>query len=417
MIDYLNKRVKINPEKIFIEYKNQSISFNQFNNIINNLNLTAKNSQAKYIGLQVKNKLKLISAIIALNRQNKIPIIYPNYPNVEDYISTTKVKITFTDKNITLNTQDNINNNYINYNSHSTQIVIFTSGTTGQPKACELTYDNVYKSSIKWNKVLKFNHNDIYLNHMPLTHVSGLCIFFRALHHNFKMILEDFEPANYFNYIMKNNITLISMVPSMLQKIINYNSKIHYTDNLKAIILGGSKMSTNIFNIIKQHKIPAYISYGMSETTSGIAGFWYNQDSPNHYKSHEGVNITLYQSQIMINSDTVMKRYLYDQSLNNKFISHDIGRIYSNKTFIIKKRKNSVSNYGGESLSLDYINKHIESYDIVSQCKLKIVKDNLWGEVLHAYVKLNKNIDSELLLKKIKKNLPKHMIPKKIIKQ
>jgi len=417
MIDYLNKRVKTNSEKKFIEYKNQSISFNQFNNIVNNLNLGTKNSSNKYIGLQINNKLKLVSVIIALNRQNKIPVIYPDYPNIKDYISTTNIKITFKDKDITLNMEKGINNSLINYNLNSTQIVIFTSGTTGQPKACELTYNNIYQSAVKWNKILNFNHRDIYLNHMPLTHVSGLCIFFRALYYNFTMILTDFKPKSYFNYIVKNNITLVSMVPSMLQKITNNTSQIDYNNNLKAIIFGGSKMNANTFNIIDKYKIPAYISYGMSETTSGIAGFWYHKEKPKHYKSHYNVNIELYQSQIIISSETIMKGYLHDKSLNNKFISNDLGEIYSNKSFIIKKRDNTVSNYGGESLSLDYINKHIENYSIVKQCELKIVKDNLWGEVLHAYVKLNKNIDEDILLKQIKKGLPKHMVPKKIIKQ
>ena len=46
-----------------------------------------------------------------------------------------------------------------------------------------------------------------------------------------------------------------------------------------------------------------------------------------------------------------------------------------------------------------------------------IIKDNHWGEILHAYVKLKKDIDSDILLSKIKKDLPKHMVPKKIIKQ
>ena len=136
MIYYLNKRVKTNSEKRFIEYKNQSISFKQFNNIVNNLNLGTKNSSNKYIGLQINNKLKLVSAIIALNRQNKIPVIYPDYPNIKDYISTTNIEITFKDKDITLNMEKSINNSPINYNLNSTQIVIFTSGTTGQPKAC-----------------------------------------------------------------------------------------------------------------------------------------------------------------------------------------------------------------------------------------------------------------------------------------
>ena len=37
MIDILNQRVKISPDKQFIEYSGQNISYKQFNNIVNNL--------------------------------------------------------------------------------------------------------------------------------------------------------------------------------------------------------------------------------------------------------------------------------------------------------------------------------------------------------------------------------------------
>ena len=39
MIDILNQRTNISPEKQFIKYDNQSISYHQFNNIVNNQHL------------------------------------------------------------------------------------------------------------------------------------------------------------------------------------------------------------------------------------------------------------------------------------------------------------------------------------------------------------------------------------------
>ena len=43
--------------------------------------------------------------------------------------------------------------------------------------------------------------NDIYLNHMPLTHVSGICIFYRALYLDFMMVVNSFDSKNYINNI------------------------------------------------------------------------------------------------------------------------------------------------------------------------------------------------------------------------
>ena len=76
-----------------------------------------------------------------------------------------------------------------------------------------------------------------------------------------------------------------------------------------------------------------------------------------------------------------------------------------------------ISNYGGEIVSNKYIQDHIEQYPHIDQCTLKVVQDSNWGQVLHAYIKLKVNIDSNSVLKKIKQSLPKHMVPNKIIIQ
>ena len=155
----------------------------------------------------------------------------------------------------------------------------------------------------------------------------------------------------------------------------------------------------------------------MSETTSVIAVFWYHCNKPKYYVSHDSTNITLHESKIMIKGDTVMKGYLDDQDLKWTFMSSDIGEMQKNLSFEIKNRQGAISNYGGEIISQKYIKNHIEQYAAIDRCTIKIVKDNHWGEVLHAYVKLKQNIDSDSLLNKIKKGLPKHMVPKKIIIQ
>ena len=55
MIDILNQRVQINPNKEFVEYKNKNISYKQFNNIVNNISNDIKLHDLKnrYIGLKI----------------------------------------------------------------------------------------------------------------------------------------------------------------------------------------------------------------------------------------------------------------------------------------------------------------------------------------------------------------------------
>ena len=419
MIDILNQRVEQIPQKEFIEYDDQSISYCDFNYMVNHVVTQIKkaNNNERYIGVQIDNKLKLLILIIAINRSERIPILYPNYPNIQDYIKSTKIPITFQDHDIIIDDSSIVNNREAIYDPNATQLVVFTSGTTGFPKPCRLTYNNLYENALMWDKVIQFDMNDIYLNHMPITHVSGLCIFFRALYNNFKMIVKDFNAEHYVPCIKNNRINLISMVPSMLQTIIENNPQSIILQDLKAIIVGGSAINSRLLNLLKINQIPAYISYGMSETASGIAGFWNNKTNNKRYKPHDAVNISVDKSQIIIKSKTVMKGYMHAKDVNGVLNTPDIGEVYDGGLFKIKKGEDSVFNYSGENISKEYVKQHIELYPEVEKCTLKIVSDNKWGEILHAYIKFTKDIESNILLNKIKTNLPRHLVPKKIIKQ
>ena len=410
MNDILNIQVVNNPNKIFIVYNNKKISYQNFNNMVNNNINLLKKLNNEYIGIQIKDKLKFLITIIAINRLGKIPILYPNYPNIQDYIESTGHSISLTDNDIEVS-ENNTKSKEIIYNKHSIQLVIFTSGSTGMAKPCQLTFDNLYQSSVLWHKVIKFNQHDIYLNHMPLNHVSGLCIFFRALYNNFTMIMNNFNTSNYMNYIEHNQINIISMVPYMLKKIVQ-NNYYYKLKNLKAIIIGGDQIDKGLIQIINKNEIPAYISYGMTETSSGIAGYWANNNY--QYQPHANVDIDVNNNKIRIKSKTVMHGYMNDKQTENIYQTNDMGMLDKNGLLSINKRQDDVIVSKGEKFSANYTKLLIESLQEVNNCKLKVIKNTLEGMSIHAYINLDKEIDKDELHIKLKNILPYYMIPNKI---
>ena len=154
MIDIINKRANEQPDKIFIYYNNASITYQEFNYMVLNLLDCMNEIDEHYIGIQINHKIKLLVLIVAINRLKKIPVLYPDIPNAKDYIKTTNTPITFTDTNIIISKKQNSNSQNFDYDKNTTQLVIFTSGTSGRPKACELTYRNIYESACMWDKIL-----------------------------------------------------------------------------------------------------------------------------------------------------------------------------------------------------------------------------------------------------------------------
>ena len=409
--DILNKRAMKNPHKGFITYKNKQISYAQFNSMVNNYYDTLKTKKHKYVGLQIKDKLKLLIAIIALNRKKSIPVIYPNHPNIEEYLYTTKTPVVI--KDFKLIVCENFFHRQYVYDEKDTQLVMFTSGSSGNPKPCELTYGNFNESSKIWDEIIQFNHNDVYLNHMPLTHVSGMCIFFRALYSNFEIILDDFNINNYIKYSQR--ATLVSMVPAMLEMICN-NIKDTRLQQMKAVIVGGDKINNKLIEKIKTNKIPAYVSYGLTESCSGIAGAWISEFSKNLvYNAHQQVTISLADKALTIISPTIIKKYFNSKKLfNNRFITLDCVEIIEKNKFKFKNRLDDIVVSGGENISINYVKKQLLKYKGVKSCSIEIINDKRWDQAMHAILVIEKNIDKQKFQKNIIKLLPKYMIPKKI---
>ena len=410
--DILNQRITHDRDKSFVTYEEQKISYLRLHYMVNGLCSTLNTKTNQYVGLQINNKLKLLIAIIALNRRKSIPVIYPDHPNLDEYIKTTKAPVMI--KNFEINEEHkDINTDYI-YNEDDTQMVMFTSGSSGLPKPCELTYKNFYESSKMWNKIIAFKSSDVYLNHMPLTHVSGMCIVFRGLYYNFEVILDNFSIKNYMKYHQKINLS--SMVPAMLNKILKKSGKkINFT-NMKSIIVGGNNMDNDLLKKMKAQKIPAYISYGLTESCSGIAGSWIDEYCENRaYNVHPQVKIKLLDRVLIISSPTIIKKYLNSIKLfDGQFTTADSVKVIDKNKFQFKGRTDSVIVSGGENIAIRYVEKAFMQFTKISFCSVQIIKDKRWGQVMHATIELNKPLDLAELKEELKNYLPSHMIPKKI---
>jgi O-succinylbenzoic acid--CoA ligase len=409
--DILNERAIKYPDKIFITYKKQKISYARFNYMVNGLYNSLNTKACAYIGLQINDKLKLLIALVALNRKKSIPIIYPNYPNIDEYINTTKTPVSIKDFQVREQKND-LKSKYI-YRDNDTQIVMFTSGSSGVPKPCELTYSNFYESAKMWDKILGFEHSDVYLNHMPLTHVSGMCIFFRSLYYNFEMILDDFKIDSYIKHAQR--VSLVSMVPAMIKRL-QHNYPDMRSRGMKAVVIGGDDIDMTLLQTIKTKKIPGYVSYGLTESCSGIAGAWIEDFSNNLvYNAHPGVAIGLSGKALTIVSPTIIKKYFnLDKPLNKKLITSDCIEVVEKNKFKFTKRLDDIVISGGENISLKYIKKHLLKYDDINSCDIEVMQHNRWGQAIHAILSVNKNIDKQKFYKRLKQALPNHMIPKKI---
>jgi len=405
--DILHIRNKENPDKIFIYYNCKKYSFNEFDNIVNSIASFISIGFPNKIHISIKNKLFFFASIIACNRLQKLPILLSNNYKIKEDINDRIIdKIDITNSHTVKN---------LEYKKNETQAVVFSSGTTGNPKAAELTFNNFYQSSIIWNNNFNFDERDIYLNILPLNHVSGLCIMFRALYNNFAVRIEDYS-IDFLNQFKYQKCTYISLVPPMLYDIIindlSYNFKF-----FKKIILGGSKAPDELLSKAIKLNLPIYSVYGMTETCSSIAGAEINKSNYKNikYKSFSDVDIDVENSSIVINSPTVMKKYMNDENNISKLCTNDIGKLDKSGNLVFMGRSDDIIVSGSENFSSDIIEKAINQIAEVKKCSVIGIKDLRLGMKIIAFVETEKkSIEAEDIYKEIKDKLPKKMLPKNI---
>ena len=416
--DFIFSNKKKYPDKICISYNDNFISNDQLHSQINKIaNFSSSTYSSKIIALKIYDPILLLETLIALNRIDVIPVICPNTRNVDNYLSDNNITDIIDDKVVldAICTYKEINNEKKKYKKDSTQLIIFTSGSEGEPKAVELTYDNIYSSAISWHKVVKFDCNDLYINALPIYHIGGLSIFFRSIIYNLHMNVIKFDSESVLKIIQNHSNVIISLVPTMLKRMLN-KGLANFTENIKSIIVGGDNLPQSYALECNKNKIPLYISYGMTETSSGIAGFWaINGDLDNYkYKAHNNVNINVNKTIISIESRMVMKSYYKKIKTNNLFSTNDLGFINSDNTLSIIGRNDNIVISGGENISLNFIYKVIIGHEFVKDCVLKIVDDDEWGKNIEANLILEDNSSHSVNFyrKLFKKKLPSFMVPK-----
>ena len=303
----------------------------------------------------------------------------------------------------------------IQYSKNDIQSIVFTSGTRGSPKPVCLTYDNFYQSSLKWSKAVNLKKEDQYLLALPMHHIGGLAIIMRAVHVGFSVILS----SQFEKYIESNKkATIISIVPTQLYELIKSRVVLNNLKMFRCIIVSGSEMSIDMKNICKAENLNIFISYGMTETCSSIAGFWLLKNF-NHNKSvgkpFEGVKISKIKNNIILESSTVMKKYYGKDENEHKIKTGDSGYLKDGFLYIDGRLDEQIIS-GGENINPSEIVMFLnETLLPNSEITSFIFKDKKWGQSFGIIIKTNKDIDSNFIKLYLKKNIANYKIPKKII--
>lgn len=152
------------------------------------------------------------------------------------------------------------------------QCIVFTSGTTGRPKGAMLTYGNHLASATASAFRLGTLPGDRWLACLPLYHVGGLAIVLRCCLYGTTLVLQaGFDPLAVGSALDTQAVTLISLVPTMLGRLLEARGQRRFPESLRCVLLGGAAAPATLVERSLALGVPVATTYGLTEAASQVA--------------------------------------------------------------------------------------------------------------------------------------------------
>jgi O-succinylbenzoic acid--CoA ligase len=150
--------------------------------------------------------------------------------------------------------------------------IVYTSGTTGRPKGAMLTYGNHWWSALGSALNLGTQTDDRWLACMPLFHVGGMAILQRAVIYGITAVIQPgFDPAEVNRAIDDEGVTIVSVVATMLQRMLAERGDKPYPATFRCALLGGGPAPRPLLEACARSGLPVVQTYGLTETGSQVA--------------------------------------------------------------------------------------------------------------------------------------------------
>ena len=297
--------------------------------------------------------------------------------------------------------------------------IINTSATTGKFKSVPIRWSQIEAHVKASAKVLGVEETDNWLVVLPMFHVSGLSIILRTLYNGTRAtIREKFSEQVVLEALETEDVTMVSLVPTVLQRIVE---RIH-TPTLRAILLGGEFIPMPLLQECVQRDLPVYKTYGMSETFAQSTTFSI-QDYPNKLASVgyplDGVTIDIRHpdeegvGEVWLSSPMLMKGYLNKEPIQGAFNTDDIGYVDDDGFLYLLNRRKDIIISGGENIYPKEIEDVLYGMDGILECAVIPVSDPKWGQVPVLCVVTN--CSEEDILQYLLSRLAKYKVPKRIV--
>ena len=286
--------------------------------------------------------------------------------------------------------------------------IIFTSGTTGEPKGVALTHKQIFYATAHITHQVGNDDTDCELLLMPLCHSFGLGRMRSALFAGTRLVIG--YPLNRLKQVFKaldlHQVTGLGIVPAGWDFItlMSKNKIATYASQLKYIELGSAALSTEKKKLMRTLFPSTHLvmHYGLTEVSRAIFSHFHRDPDEAIGELGTGANIRILdpygnrvpdgvEGEIGLQSPWMFTGYLNSPELNRSvfadgyFKTGDLGVIENNYLYLRGRLKEMI-NVGGKKVNPTDVEKVLLQHPKISDCACVAFADALLGEVVKAFI-------------------------------
>ena len=298
-------------------------------------------------------------------------------------------------------------------------ILLFTSGTTGKPKAAVLRHKHLVSYILGSLEFASAGEEEATLISVPPYHIAGMAAILSSVFVCRRIVqLPNFDARGWLELARKEKITHAFVVPTMLSRIIDEIDAGGTAElpSLRALSYGGGKMPQSVIERAMQ-AFPGTDftnAYGITETSSTITLLGPNDHREAAVSEDPAIRRRLVSvgrplpaveveirdedgravaagtsGEIHVRGEQVSGEYLGRGSTVGSggwFPTRDGGSLDEGGYLFIEGRIDDVIVRGGENLSPGEIEDTLLEHEAVADCAVVGVPDEQWGEAVSAVI-------------------------------
>jgi len=315
-------------------------------------------------------------------------------------------------------------------------ILLFTSGTTGDPKAAVLRHANLTSYVMSTVEFLGSDEDESALVSVPPYHIAGISAVLTSVYGGRRIVyLPAFAAEDWVATAAREGITHAMVVPTMLDRILDVMEKTgECLPALRALSYGGGRMPepTIARALGMLPRVDFVNAYGLTETSSTIAllgaedhRLAFTSDDPDVRRRLGSVGKPLpsieleirdeaghpvasgEQGEIHVRGDQVSGEYLHKRAISDDgwFATNDGGWLDKDGFLYVDGRLDDVIVRGGENISPGEIEHVLREDASVADCAVLGLPCATWGEKVAAVIVGRGDVDCEALAAMVRSKL------------